>query len=373
MSANDNTGLAGVVVGNSGISTVGKAGVGLSYRGYSIDDLSNSASFEEIAYLLLYGKLPTLKELQQYKAHLVSLRECPENIKKLLEMIPKYAHPMDVLRTACSYLGNIEPESSFDDQINIANRLIATIPFFIVYWYRYHNEGVRIDADTSTDSTAGYFLGLLKDSSYDEEERNALDVSLILYAEHEFNASTFSARITSSTLSDFYSSVVSAIGTLRGPLHGGANEEAIALILSFSDVKAAESGINEMLINKKKIMGFGHRVYKDGDPRSGIVKKMALRLAESTNNKTIFQVAECIERILWDKKKLFPNLDFYSACLYHFCKIPAPLFTPLFVMSRITGWSAHIIEQRSDNKLIRPSSKYNGPDAKEFVLIDDRV
>lgn len=365
-------GLEGVVAGESAICTVGQAGKGLNYRGYSIDDLAAQASFEEVAYLLLYGQLPTEQELNAYVKKLVGLRNLPDSLKTLLKMIPKESNPMDVLRTACSYLGNIEPESNFSQEHQIADRLLALFPGIICYWYAFHFQHKEISGLSDESSIGGHFLALLHGTKPSKLQCDMMNVSLILYAEHEFNASTFAARVTAATLSDFYSAITSAIGTLRGPLHGGANEAAMALIERFSNPDEAESGLKKMLANKEKVMGFGHRVYKISDPRSDIIKKWSEELAHATNNLNLYRISERIEKIMWDEKKLFPNLDFYSASAYHFCGIPTSLFTPIFVMSRITGWSAHVFEQRADNRLIRPTSDYIGPDPRSFTPIAAR-
>lgn len=368
----DNAGLADTIAGTTAICTVGKEGKGLSYRGYSIEELATHSSFEEVAYLLLYGELPNQAMLTEYREKLIHNRGLPQQLKQLLELMPGTSHPMDVMRTACSMLGVLEPESSFSSQHDIADRLLAVFPSILTYWFRYHKDGTRIDTQTNDKTLASYFLRCLNDNSAPENHTRALDLSLILYAEHEFNASTFAARVTASTLSDFYSAIVSAIGTLRGPLHGGANEAAMELIQQFHSVDEARQGIMAMLAGKQKIMGFGHRVYKVSDPRSPIIKKYSQLLAKQTGDKTIFAVSEEIENIMWQQKKLFPNLDFYSASSYFFMGIPVSLFTPVFVCSRITGWSAHIFEQRDNNLLIRPGASYTGPDERPFVPIDKR-
>lgn len=365
-------GLAGVVAGTTAVSTVGKEGFGLNYRGYSVNDLAEHACFEEVAYLLLYGRLPTVSELKVYKDKLISLRRLPGALKIALEQIPADAHPMDVLRSGCSLLGTMEQESLENDQYAIANRLIACFPSMLMYWYHYSQSRISLEVETDADSLAEQILQLLLRKKPDELHVQAIDAALILYAEHEFNASTFAARVTAATLSDFYSAVTSAIGTLRGPLHGGANEAAMELISSFDSADAAERGLLEMLARKDLIMGFGHRVYKTSDPRSDIIKAWAKRLAEHAGDNIIYPVSERIETIMWNEKKLFPNLDFYSASAFSFCKIPTLMFTPLFVMSRITGWSAHIFEQRANNKLIRPSGEYIGPDLQDYIQIELR-
>ncbi|MFI4918900.1 MAG: 2-methylcitrate synthase [Legionellales bacterium] len=366
-------GLAGVVAGQSAIATVGLAGKGLNYRGYSIDDLAAKASFEEVAYLLHYEKLPTQKELNDYTQKLIGLRGLPEALKTLLKLIPKNAHPMDVLRTACSFLGTIEPETNFAQQYHIADRLLALFPGIMCYWYAHHFQNRELSGLTDEPTLGGHFLAMLHNRKPSKLESDLMNVSLILYAEHEFNASTFAARVTAGTLSDFYSAITSAIGTLRGPLHGGANEAAMELIEQFKSPDEAEEKLKVMLSNKATIMGFGHRVYTNCDPRSDIIKKWSFRLGEEKGDLLLYNISERVEEVMWQEKKLFPNLDFYSASAYHYCGIPTSLFTPIFVMSRITGWSAHVFEQRANNKLIRPTSEYIGPDPRPFPLIGTRA
>jgi 2-methylcitrate synthase len=365
-------GLAGVSAGETHICTVGKEGAGLTYRGYDIYDLADNASFEEVAYLLLYGKLPTQAELDNYIAKIKTLRGLPDSLKTVLEMIPADAHPMDVLRTAVSFLGNVDQEGDFSNQSDVADRLLASLPSMLIYWHRYHTDGVRIDTETDDDSVAGHFLHMLHDKPPSELHRHSLDTTLILYAEHEFNASTFAARVITGTLSDMHSAVSGAIGALRGPLHGGANEAAMALIQKFDTAEEATAGVLGMLERKEKIMGFGHRVYTTSDPRNSVNKKMSKVLSDEAGDTHLYAVSEAVEKVMWDEKKLFANADFFAASVYHFIGIPTYLFTPIFVCSRITGWAAHIMEQRSNNKLIRPAADYIGPDLQQWVAIENR-
>ena len=365
-------GLAGVVAGETAISTVGKEGVGLTYRGYAIEELAEKAVFEEVAFLLIHGHLPTRTELENYCKKLSSFRGLPAPLKTALEQLPAGTHPMDVLRTGCSALGCLEPESPQRDQFHVADRLLASYPSMFLYWHQFHKQGKRIETQTNDTSMAAHFLHLLRGQPADPLLVRALDASLILYAEHEFNASTFAARITASTLADFHSAITSGIGTLRGPLHGGANEEAMALIQRFKTPDEAETGLLEMLARKQLIMGFGHRVYKTSDPRSGVIKQWARKLAAASGDQRLYPISERIEAVMWREKKLFPNLDFYSAAAFHFCGVPTPMFTPLFVISRTAGWSAHIFEQRGNNRLIRPTAEYTGPEPRHFIPIDQR-
>ncbi len=365
-------GLAGIVVGDSGISTVGKEGLDLNYRGYSIHDLAEQSTFEEVAHLLVHNTLPNQQELKAYREKLMNLRKLPDSLLMVLEKIPAATHPMDVLRTGCSMLGTLEPEITREKQRDIADRLIACVPGMLLYWYHFHQHHQKIDTTSDEKTIASHFLYLLHHKKPDPLQVRAVDVSLILYAEHEFNASTFAARVTTSTESDFHSAIVTGIGTLRGPLHGGANEAAMELIERFKNPDDAEKGIRELLTNKAKIMGFGHRVYKISDPRSDIIKEWSQKLSAHATDGYLYPISERIEKIMWDEKHLFPNLDFYSATTYHFCGIPTAMFTPLFVMSRLTGWSAHIFEQRADNRLIRPDSNYSGPKPREYIPIEQR-
>ena len=373
MAGNKNPGgLAGVSAGATALCTVGKEGAGLTYRGYDIYDLADNATFEEVAYLLLKGKLPNRSELDAYIVNLKSLRGLPDQIKQVLEMIPADAHPMDVLRSGVSILGNVEPEGGFENQQHVADRLFAILPSMLLYWHRFHTDGQRIDVETDDDSVSGHFLNLLHDKAPSDLHRNSLNTTLILYAEHEFNASTFAARVITGTLSDMHSAVTGAIGALRGPLHGGANEAAMALIQRFSSPVEATEGVLAMLAAKEKIMGFGHRVYTTSDPRNAVNKKMSKVLSDEAGDTHLYAVSEAIEKVMWDEKKLFANADFFAASVYHFMGIPTYLFTPIFVCSRITGWAAHIMEQRSDNKLIRPAADYIGPGLQTWVPLDER-
>ncbi len=365
-------GLAGVTAGKTALCTVGKEGAGLTYRGYDIYDLADNASFEEVAYLLLHGKLPTRAELDDYIARLKALRGLPDALKTVLEMVPRDAHPMDVLRTGVSFLGNVEPEGDFENQANVADRLLASLPSMLLYWYRFHADGVRIETQTDDDSVAAHFLHLLHDRPPSELHERCLTTTLILYAEHEFNASTFAGRVITGTLSDMHSAVTGAIGALRGPLHGGANEAAMELIEKFSTPEQATAGVHDMLERRELIMGFGHRVYTTSDPRNSVNKAMSKTLAEEAGDMTLYDVSEAIEKVMWDEKRLFANADFFAASVYHFMGIPTNLFTPIFVCSRITGWAAHVMEQRADNKLIRPAAEYVGPPLQPWVAIEDR-
>lgn len=365
-------GLAGVSAGETAIATVGKEGSGLNYRGYSIHDLAENAVFEEVAFLLLHGHLPKSEELESFRSRLVGKRGLPDALCETLKKIPATAHPMDVLRTGCSMLGVLEPETSFDQQHDAAERLLACLPSMLAYWYRFTKDGTEIKFESEEGSIAGYFLEKMHDETPTDLHKRVMDVSLILYAEHEFNASTFTARVCTATLSDLHSAITGAIGTLRGPLHGGANEAAMELIELYQTAEQAESGIMEKLANKSLIMGFGHRVYTVSDPRSDIIKAWSKQLSEACGDSVLYPVSERIEQVMWREKKLFPNLDFYSASVYHFLGIPTEMFTPIFVLSRVTGWAAHVFEQRSNNRLIRPGADYIGPDQQEFLAIGDR-
>ncbi|MCC4269653.1 2-methylcitrate synthase [Marinobacter nauticus] len=366
-------GLRGQVAGETALCTVGKTGTGLTYRGYDITDLADNAQFEEVAYLLLRGKLPNQAELDAYKTKLKSLRNLPEALKLVLEQIPKDAHPMDVMRTGCSMLGNLEAEQDFSEQDDKIDRMLAVFPAIITYWYRFAHEGIRIDtANTECDSIGGVFLELLHGKKPSELHERVMNVSLILYAEHEFNASTFTARVCASTLSDIHSCVTGAIGSLRGPLHGGANEAAMELIQKFKTPEEAEAGLMGMLERKEKIMGFGHAIYSESDPRNAIIKKWSEKLAKEVGDTVLYPVSVRCEEVMWREKKLFCNADFFHASAYHFMGIPTELFTPIFVMSRVSGWTAHVKEQRANNRIIRPSAEYTGPEHQDWLPIDKR-
>ena len=365
-------GLRGQVAGETALCTVGKTGTGLTYRGYDISVLAENAKFEEVAYLLLKGRLPTQTELNDYINKIKSLRDLPQALKDVLERIPADAHPMDVMRTGCSVLGNLEIEKDFSQQDEVIDRLLAAFPSIICYWYAFSHEGKRIDTALDDDSIGGHFLHMLSGDVPNELFTQVMNVSLILYAEHEFNASTFSARVCASTLSDMHSCITGAIGTLRGPLHGGANEAAMDMIQNWTSAEEAEGEIMAMLARKDKIMGFGHAIYSESDPRNTIIKQWSEKLAEHVDDMALYPVSVRCEEVMWREKKLFCNADFFHASAYHFMGIPTKLFTPIFVMSRLTGWAAHVKEQRSNNRIIRPSADYTGPETSEWMDIADR-
>ncbi|ENI4129682.1 2-methylcitrate synthase [Vibrio fluvialis] len=366
-------GLRGQSAGSTALCTVGKTGTGLTYRGYDITDLANNAQFEEVAHLLLVGHLPTQAELDQYKTRLIGLRGLPQPLKEVLERIPADAHPMDVMRTGCSMLGNLETEQDFSQQLAATERMLALFPAIICYWYRFSHDGVRIDTeDTSEACIGGYFLKMLTDQAPSDLFKQVMHCSLILYAEHEFNASTFTARVCASTLSDIHSCVTGAIGTLRGPLHGGANEAAMEMIENWKTPDEAEQNILRMLENKEKIMGFGHAIYRESDPRNALIKRWSKELSEKVGDIQLYAVSERVEAVMKREKGLFCNADFFHASAYHFMGIPTKLFTPIFVMSRLTGWAAHVYEQRANNRIIRPSADYVGPDHQQWLPIEKR-
>lgn len=365
-------GLRGQVAGQTALSTVGQSGAGLTYRGYDVRELAAEARFEEVAYLLLYGELPNAEQLAGYLKKLQGLRDLPRELREVLERIPANAHPMDVMRTGASMLGNLEPEQDFSRQNDVADRLLAAFPAIMCYWYRFTHQGARIECTSDEESIGGHFLHLLHGKKPSELHRKVMDVSLILYAEHEFNASTFTARVCASTLSDLYSCVTGAIGSLRGPLHGGANEAAMELIERFARPEDAVTELLAMLARKDKVMGFGHAIYRDSDPRNEVIKAWSKRLADEVGDTVLYPVSEAIDKTMWEQKKLFPNADFYHASAYHFMGIPTKLFTPIFVCSRTSGWCAHVFEQRANNRIIRPSAEYTGVEQRPFVSLDKR-
>ena len=365
-------GLRGQIAGQTALCTVGKTGAGLTYRGYDVRELAAECDFEEVAYLLFYGELPNTQQLTDYKSRLKTMRDLPQALKEVLERIPASAHPMDVMRTGSSVLGTLEPELSFDQQRDVAERLMAAFPAIMCYWYRFTHDGVRINCTSDEETLGGHFLALLHDKKPSDLHVKVMNVSLILYAEHEFNASTFTARVCASTLSDLYSCVTGAIGSLRGPLHGGANEAAMDMIEQWKSPEEAREAILGMLERKDKIMGFGHAIYSVSDPRNEVIKVWAEKLADEVGDTVLYPVPVAVDETMWEQKKLFPNADFYHASAYHFMGIPTKLFTPIFVCSRVTGWASHVFEQRSNNRIIRPSAEYIGPEQRKVVPIAQR-